>query len=61
MEVESEGFSELLPQAEQLTADMDSGGELPRVERNLHQIMDQSQRLWSKMAQSSHESTDVKA
>ena len=61
MEMDMEGFGDLLQQAEQLTADMDNGGELPRVTRNLHQIMEIGDRLWSKTAQVSQDSTDVKA
>ena len=33
-----QNFSELLQQAEQLTADIETGDELPRVRRNLQQI-----------------------
>ena len=33
-----DGFEDLVQQAEQLTAEMDAGGELPRVERNLQQV-----------------------
>lgn len=43
----SSSFGDLLQQAEQLTADMDSGWELPRVERNLHQLAEAGQRLWA--------------
>ncbi|XP_070536264.1 nuclear pore complex protein Nup93-like [Ptychodera flava] len=58
----SSGFGDLLHQAEQLTADMDSGGDLPRVDRNLHQIMEAGQRLWTKTAQARvQEAADVKA
>ncbi|XP_077993570.1 nuclear pore complex protein Nup93-like [Glandiceps talaboti] len=56
------GFGELLQQAEQLTADMDSGTDLPRVDRNIHQIMEAGQRLWTKTAQAAVQDTaDVKA
>ena len=55
------GLSDLLQQAEQLTAEMDSGADLPRVERNLKQIMEVGQRLWTRTAQTIQDSTDVKA
>uniref|UniRef100_T1ISV4 Uncharacterized protein n=1 Tax=Strigamia maritima TaxID=126957 RepID=T1ISV4_STRMM len=55
-------FGELLHQAEQLTADIDSNGELPRVERNLRQILEVGQQMWTRTAQTtSRDSTDVKA
>lgn len=55
------GFNDLLQQAEQLTADMD-GNELPRVERNLRQILDAGQQLWSRTTQAvSRDTSDVKA
>ena len=38
------GFGDLLRDAEQLTADVDTGNELPRVDQTLHQIMETSQR-----------------
>ncbi|XP_072013036.1 nuclear pore complex protein Nup93-like [Amphiura filiformis] len=60
--MDPEGFGDLLRDAEQLTADVDSGGELPRVERNLRQIMETSERLWTKTAQvGAPDAADVKA
>ena len=60
--MDQEGFGDLLRDAEQLTADVDSGGELPRVERNLRQIMETSERLWTKTAQvGAPDAADVKA
>ena len=60
--MDTEGFGDLLRDAEQLTADVDSGGELPRVERNLRQIMETSERLWTKTAQvGAPDAADVKA
>ncbi|XP_071957772.1 nuclear pore complex protein Nup93-like [Antedon mediterranea] len=57
-----EGFDDLLQQAEQLTAGVDSGSDLPRVERNIHQIVEAGQRLWSKTAQTGQPDTaNVKA
>ena len=61
MDVEVGGFSDLVQQAEQLTADMDSGGELPRVERNLHQIMEAAARMATRTPQLGQDSSDVKA
>ena len=58
MDVDS--FGDLVQQAEQLTAEMDSGGELPRVERSLHQIMEAAQRM-AQRAPAVQDSTDVKA
>ena len=54
-------FGDLLQRAEQLTADMDTGGDLPRVERNLPQLAEAGQKLWSKTAGSLSEGSDVKA
>lgn len=51
----------MLQQAEQLTADMESGGELPRIERNLHQLAEAGDRLWKKTAGSVGEDADVRA
>ena len=60
--MDTDGFGDLLRDAEQLTANVDSGAELPRVERNLHQIMESSQRLWTKTAQvGAPDAADVKA
>ena len=61
MDVDGDGFGDLVQQAQQLTADMDSGLELPRVERNLFQIRDAAQRMASKAPVVGQESTDVKA
>ena len=55
------GFGDLLQRAEQLTADMDTGSELPRIERNLQQLADAGQRLWSKTASSTGDNADIKA
>jgi len=54
-------FSALQQQALQLTADMDTGTDLPRVERNLNQILEAGQRLLAKVGPISQDSTDVKA
>ena len=59
--MDGEGFDDLLHQARQLTADMDTGEQLPRVERNLFQIRDAASKMAYKAPFSSLESTDVKA
>lgn len=62
MDVDNAGFTDLLQQAEQLTADIDGEGELPRVERNLRQIVDAGQQLWSRTTQAvSKDTCDIKA
>ena len=62
MDVSNTGFSDLLQQAELLTADIDGEGELPRVERNLRQIVDAGQQLWSRTTQAaSKDACDIKA
>ena len=57
----SSSFGDLLQQAEQLTADMDSGWELPRVERNLHQLAEAGQRLWTQTTGAAGDNAEVKA
>ena len=54
-------FASLLQQAEQLTADIDKGEDLPRVKRNLQQIAEAGQRLLDKTSAVLDETTDVKA
>ncbi|VDI79073.1 Hypothetical predicted protein, partial [Mytilus galloprovincialis] len=61
MDMESDNFSDLQQQAEQLTAEMESGTDLPRVTRNLAQILEAGERLLSKVAPISQDSSDVKA
>ncbi|XP_054706353.1 nuclear pore complex protein Nup93-like [Uloborus diversus] len=62
MDIHTSGFTDLLQQAEQLTADIDGEGELPRVERNLRQIVDAGQQLWSRTTQATSKDTcDIKA
>ena len=56
-----QSFSELLQQAERLTADIETGDELPRVRRNLQQIAEAGQRLLDKTSGVLDETTDVKA
>ncbi|XP_035209055.1 nuclear pore complex protein Nup93-like isoform X2 [Stegodyphus dumicola] len=62
MDVDGSGFTDLLQQAQQLTADIDGEGELLRVERNLRQIVDAGQQLWSRTTQAaSKDACDIKA
>lgn len=61
MDMEADNFSDLQQQAEQLTAEMESGTDLPRVTRNLAQILEAGERLLSKVAPISQDSSDVKA
>ena len=61
MDVDPSDFSDLQQQALQLTAEMESGTDLPRVERNLTQILEAGQRLLAKVAPISQDATDVKA
>lgn len=61
MDEDSAGFGELLQQAEQLTAEIDDTG-LPRVKRNLKQIVEEGHQLWSRTALlSAKDTNDVKA
>jgi nuclear pore complex protein Nup93 len=55
------GFSDLLQQAQQLKANMDTGEALPRVERNLVQIRETAAKLAYRTPYSALESSDVKA
>lgn len=62
MEEDNTGFDDLLQQAEQLTADIDGDTDLPRVQRNLKQILEEGQQLWSRTSQiSSKDTADVRA
>ena len=61
MEVDG-GFGDLVQQAQQLTAQIDSGVELPRVERNIVQILDEAQRMAGRApAPGARDQTDIKA
>ena len=61
MSRQARNLADLLQEAEQLTADIDTGSELPRVKRNLQQIADASQRLLNRSGVPVDENTDVKA
>lgn len=54
-------FSELLQQAEQITADLQGEGDLPQVTRNLFQIAEAGQRLLKRTGGAGEEPGDVKA
>ncbi|XP_015127449.1 nuclear pore complex protein Nup93 [Diachasma alloeum] len=54
-------FNELLRSAEQLSAAVEGSGELPQVERNLRQILEASNELWSRVTQSGTQDTQVQA
>ena len=51
----------LLQRSEELTATLYGGDELPRVKRNLTQVLDAGKRLWSKTAAHGTEAHQVKA
>ncbi|KAF0314261.1 Nuclear pore complex protein Nup93 [Amphibalanus amphitrite] len=53
------GFSELVQQASRLTTDMDTAAPLPRVQRNLKQLLQAGEQLWARTAQTGAQ--DVKA
>ena len=55
-------FDDLLYKAEQLTAEMDQDDEMPRIERNLKQLSEAGQELWTRTAsQREKDKTDVRA
>ena len=55
------GFGDLVQQAQQLTADMDSGMRLPRIERNLTQLRDAAVRMAAHVPLVSQDSANVNA
>nr|XP_033796644.1 nuclear pore complex protein Nup93 isoform X3 [Geotrypetes seraphini] len=60
--MDTEGFGELLQQAEQLAAETEGISELPHVERNLQEIQQAGERLRSRtLTRTSQESADVRA
>ncbi|KAG8231135.1 hypothetical protein J437_LFUL009840 [Ladona fulva] len=52
-------FQDLLHAAEQLSSDAMGGGQLPRVERNLRQVLEASQELWSRITQTGGQDTQA--
>ncbi|CAI9720298.1 pore complex Nup93-like [Octopus vulgaris] len=61
MNIDGGGFGDLLQQAEQMTAELDIGMDLPRVERNPRQILKECQTLLSQVAPVNKETMKVKA
>lgn len=59
--MDDSGFSELLRSAEQLSAAVEGNEELPQVERNLRQILDASNELWSRVTQTGTQDNQVQA
>ena len=55
------GLEGLLQRSEELTADLHGGADLPRVRRNLGQVLDAGKRLWAKTAAHGTDSHQVKA
>lgn len=62
LKMDTEGFGELLQQAEQLAAETEAVSELPHVERNLQEIQQAGERLRSRtLTRTSQDTADVKA
>ncbi len=62
LHMDTEGFGELLQQAEQLAAETEAVSELPHVERNLQEIQQAGERLRSRtLTRTSQDTADVKA
>ncbi|RWS29976.1 nuclear pore complex protein Nup93-like protein, partial [Leptotrombidium deliense] len=60
--MEGTAFEELLFKAQQLTAEIDGVSHLPRIERNLKQLSEAGQELWSRTAfHRQRETSDVRA
>lgn len=57
----SRGLQELLQQAEQLASNLNGGGELPRVDRSLQQILHTGQQLWSRASAQTTTANDAQA
>lgn len=54
-------LQELLQQAEQLASNLSGGGELPRVDRSLQQILHTGQQLWSRASAQASTANDAQA
>lgn len=54
-------LQELLQQAEQLASNLNGGGELPRVDRSLQQILHTGQQLWSRASAQISTANDAQA
>ena len=59
--MDREDFADLVHQAEQLNTEMSGGIELPRVERNLTQLMENAERFSSRSARLGQDATSVQA
>nr|XP_053627918.1 LOW QUALITY PROTEIN: nuclear pore complex protein Nup93-like [Cherax quadricarinatus] len=57
----SRSLQELLQQAEQLASNLNGGGELPRVDRSLQQILHTGQQLWSRASTQASTANDAQA
>lgn len=55
------GFSDLLRSAEQISAAVEKNEELPQVERNLRQILEASNELWSRVTQTNTQDNETQA
>ncbi|TGZ51832.1 Nuclear pore protein [Temnothorax longispinosus] len=55
------GFSELLRSAEQLSAAVEGNEDLPQVDRNLRQILEASNELWSRVTQTGTQDNEAQA
>lgn len=54
-------FNELLRSAEQLSAGVEGFGEMPQVQRNLRQLAEDSDDLWSRVTQTGIQDSQVQA
>ena len=54
-------LNELLRNAEQMSANTAGNGDLPQVERNLRQILEGSNEIWSQMTQTGTQDNQVNA
>ena len=55
------GLDALLQKSEELTVDLHGGADLPRVKRNLGQVLDAGKRLWAKTAAHGTDSHQVQS
>lgn len=56
---EDHGFNDILQQAEKLTAEIDATNELPRVQRNLRQVLEAGQQLLNRASQGITKTSDA--
>lgn len=55
------GFSELLRSAEQISAAAEGNDDMPHVDRNLQQILEASNELWSRVTQTTTQDNEAQA